>query len=1027
MLAIAFAVHLAFAAPEHYGQVTFGGLPVPGATVTASRGDQHVVATTDQQGIYRFADLADGMWTITVEMLGFAPMTREVTVAADAMPSTWELMILPFAEITKNLPPPTEQPTSTASTASGPAASNGQTGSGRAAGAGSRGAPSSSATTGGRGGFQRAGVNAAGNAPPPPAEEPPPAETAGAAEGFLVNGSVNNGASSAFAQPAAFGNNRRRQGSLYTYALSLVTSNSAFDARPYSFADRPAVKPDYNNLHFAGTFAGPIKVPGLPFNRRPNVFVGYQRTDDTMANTVSAIMPTLRERGGDFSQSVDAFGRPVQVIDPLTGQPFAGGVVPAGRISPQAAALLRYYPVPNLDGSGFNYQDALVAETQQDSVQSRVTQPINNRNQIFAVVQYQRTHVDSVSIFNFADASTSSTLDATVTWAHRVNQFLSVRPRYQLTRQQNRTTPYFANRLNVSGEAGITGNNQDPINWGPPSLSFSSGIQGLADAQYLSTTSNTNGGGGEAFWNVRRHNFTFGGDVKRQQIDILSQQDPRGAFAFTGAITGSDFADFLLGVPSTSSIAFGNPDKYFRSFNYDAYITDDLRVSPSLTLNLGVRWEYEAPITERHNRLVNLDVASGFGAVSPVIATNPVGSLTGQNYGDALLRTDTLGFQPRVAMAWRPIAGSSVIVRAGYGVYRNAAVYPSIATLLAQQPPLSKAFSIQNSAANPLTLANGFVAPTASAPNTFAVDPDFRVGSAQNWQASIQRDLPASLTVTGSYLGSKGTNLMQEFLPNTYPPGAANPCPTCPIGFVFLTSNGSSLRHAGQLQLRRRLRNGLTAQVQYTLAKATDNAAAFSGAALGNAVIAQDWRDLDAERARSAFDQRHLVTAQFQYTTGVGVSGGTLMNGVRGSLFKGWTVLSQLQTGSGLPLTPIYLTTVPGTGVTGIRANLTGASVDAPEGYYLNPAAYVAPARGEWGNAGRNSARGPAQFSLNAGVSRQFALTQRFNLEWRIDATNVLNRVTYSTVNTIVGSSQFGLPIRANNMRRMQSSLRLRF
>src|SRR4029078_7740335 len=121
-------------------------------------------------------------------------------------------------------------------------------------------------------------------------------------------------------------------------------------------------------------------------------------------------------------------------------------------------------------------------------------------------------------------------------------------------------------------------------------------------------------------------------------------------------------------------------------------------------------------------------------------------------------------------------------------------VYQSIALMLAQQPPLSKAFSVQNSAANPLTLASGFMAPGGATQNTFAVDPDFRVGYAENWQASVQKDLPASLTILVTYLGTKGSRLMQEFLPNTSPSGAANPCPACPQGFVYLTSNGRSSR-----------------------------------------------------------------------------------------------------------------------------------------------------------------------------------------------------------------------------------------
>jgi hypothetical protein len=355
-------------------------------------------------------------------------------------------------------------------------------------------------------------------------------------------------------------------------------------------------------------------------------------------------------------------------------------------------------------------------------------------------------------------------------------------------------------------------------------------------------------------------------------------------------------------------------------------------------------------------------------------------------------------------------------------------VYQSIALLLAQQPPLSTTSSAQTSAALPLTLATGLLRLSASPLNTFAVDPDFRVGYAHNWQASMQRDLPSSLTVVGTYLGSKGSHLMQEFLPNTYPGGVTTPCASCPSGFVYLTSNGSSLRNAAQLQLRRRLRNGFTATGQYTLAKATDDATAFGGASLAGSALAQNWLDLDAERAPSNFDQRHQLTAQAQYTTGAGITGGTLVDGWRGRLLKDWTFVGQLTIGSGLPLTPVYLTPVGTTGVVGsVRPSLTGAPLDAPDGYYLNPEAYRLPAAGEWGSAGRNSVKGPRQFSLNAGVGRTFRWGERFNIDWRIDATNVLNRVTYAAVSTLIGSPQFGLPNRANLPRRLQSSLRVRF
>jgi len=999
-------------ASEFHGVIVVATVPVPGATVTATRGETKLVTISDQDGSYSFSDLADGVWTITIEMLGFSKATEEITVPSERR--TWELQLLPFQEIarTARSSPPAPAP---APRESSGAARN-------APAAGQRNPPRPS------GGFQRAAVTPSSAAmPPPPSALPDDANADAAADGLLINGSVNNSAASLFAQPRAFGNTRPGQRSLYTGMIGLQLGNSAWDARPFSFTGAEAAKPSYYDAQLLGTFGGPVKIRGL--RNRANLFFGYQGSSDHKAETQSARMPTLLERAGDFSQTRGRFGQPIEIVDPRTRVPFPGNVIPGDRISAQASALLGYYPLPNGNGDPFNYQTTIVTGTRQDNVQARLTQALDGRNQVGANFSYQHTSTSTLTLFGFEDETTVNGFDTQINWSHRVNQFFALRLRYQYTRLTTTATPYFSNRINVSGDAGIAGNNQEPENWGPPALSFSNGLAGLSDGLPAYNRTETHGGSAEAYFRSGEHNFTFGGDVRPNPITIRAQQDPRGSFSFNGAFSNYDLADFLLGIPRTSSIADGNADKYLRSSAFDTYVTDDWRLNPTLTLNLGVRWEYEMPITESQGRLVNLDVAPGFSAVAPVVATDPTGSLTGQTYPSSLVHPDKAGIQPRLAMAWRPVPGSSLVVRAGYGLYRNTAVYQSIATLLAQQPPLSNAFSVENSAVNPLTLADGFKPVPGAVANTFAVDPDFRVAASHNWQVSLQRDLPASLTINASYLGTRGTHLMQEFLPNTYPAGAIDPCPSCTAGFIYLTSGGTSLRNAGQVQLRRRLRNGLGATVQYTLAKSTDNAAAFGGASLTGASVAQNWLDLDAERGRSSFDQRHLVTAQVQYTTGSGVTGGTLLDGTKGRLLKDWTLAGDLSTGSGMPLTPVYLTQVRGTGVIGtIRASRTIVAADTiPDGYYLNPLAYVAPALGEWGDAGRNSGTGPRTFSLNASIARTFRWGDRINLDWRIDATNVFNEVTYSTVDTIISSPQFGLPNRANSMRKLRSSLRVRF
>ena len=743
----------------------------------------------------------------------------------------------------------------------------------------------------------------------------------------------------------------------------------------------------------------------------------------------------------------------------------------APSIDPVAKALLALYPLPNVAGNArYNYQVPIVNNSHQDALQMRLDKSVGRKDSFNGGMALQSTRGDTANLFGFRDATAVLGVNANVNWNRRLNHGLFTNLGYKFSRLRTQVNPFFEDSTNVSGNAGIVantlltgpGNNQEPANWGPPSLIFSSGITTLSDANSAFNRNRTEAVSGSVQYYRGRHNITAGGDFRRLEYNYLTQQNPRGTYTFTGAATGvSDFADFLRGRPDTSNIAFGNADKYLRQSVYDAYLTDDWRLRPELTLNIGLRWEYSAPITELKGRLVNLDVEPNFSRVAPVLGYASAGSLTGQRYPASLLRPDRLGIEPRVGVSWRPVPGSSIVVRAGYGVYSDTSVYQATALALAQQAPLSKSLSVQNSALCPLTLANGFIPCAATTADTFGVDPNFRVGYAQTWQLAVQRDLPAALQMTATYLGIKGTRGVQEFLPNTYPLGSVNPClavvAVCPVGFVYRTSNGNSSRQAGTLQLRRRLRSGFTASAQYTYSKSIDNdaslggqGAAANGAAAAAAVlatgagstqIAQNWLDLRAERSLSTFDQRHLLNTTVQYTTGMGLGGGTLLSGWRGRLYKEWTVVGTAVIGSGLPENPVYLAAVTGTGFTGpLRPDRTSAPLYlASAGHFLSAAAYTAPQAGYFGNAGRNSIIGPSQLTFNASLARTFRLEKRYDLDIRADATNVLNHVVFTGYNTTlnpaasgtvspeVASPLFGLPVAANPMRSLQLTARLRF
>jgi hypothetical protein len=999
--------------------VTYGGLPVPGVTISATQGAKKFTATSDQGGVYHFDDLPDGKWKIEVEMQCFSTIQAEVTITPNMQPGTWELTPLPLDQLmarTKLMQaPPAIEPTLVTPEA------------------------------------KKQGAPTAANGP---AEIPkaPDEQSQQANDGFLVNGSVNNAATSQYSLDRAFGNRRPNSKSLYNGGFMAIIGNSALNARTYSLSGLESPKPFYNLITGAFTVGGPMKIPHL-LPHGPNFFVAYQWTRNQTAQNETGIVPTEAERTGNLSGLVNPLGQPVTFVNPATGLPFPGNQVP---VTPQAQALLQLYPAPNIaDNPLYNYQVPALSDSHQDVVQSRLDKTLGRKDQLYGGFNLQSTRAGNVNLFGFVDTTDTLGVNTNINWAHRFSAHLFGYTSYRFSRLRTLITPEFEGRENISGAAGIAGNDQDPADWGPPSLSFSSGIAGLSDANSAFNRNRTDSFSASAGIYRGHHNITVGGDFRKQQYNDLYQQNPRGGFAFTGAATqgaspnntGSDLADFLIGIPDTSSIAFGNADKYFRQPVFDAYATDDWRVMSILTINAGVRYEYGAPMTEIHGRLVNLDLAPDFSAAAPVLGTDPVGSITGMHYPSSLVRSDKLGYEPRIGVSWRPIPASTVVVRAGYGVYHDTSVYLDSAQQLAQQAPLSTSLNVENSAACPLTLANGFVPCSSVSSDTYAVDPNFRVGYAQAWQLAVQRDLPFALQMTATYLGVKGTRGVQEFLPNTYPIGAANPRPACPVGFEYRTSGGDSTRQSGQFQLRRRLRAGFTASLLYTYSKSIDDDAFLGGqghivagsasqgasesaqASSPSASIAQNWLNLRAERSLSTFDQRHLLNVQAQYTSGQGLEGGTLFSGWTGRVLKEWTLLTNIKVGTGLPESPSYLAAVPGTGFYNIiRPSLTGADIYASSpGVHLNPAAYSAPVTGQWGSAGRDSITGPSQFSLDTSLERTFRPTTKFNLVARVDATNLLNHAVFTGWVTAVNSAQFGVPAGVNSMRSLQTTIRLRF
>ena len=821
---------------------------------------------------------------------------------------------------------------------------------------------------------------------------------------------------------------------MYMAGAFFSLNNSAFDARTYSVTGANLAKPSYANARAGVMFAGPLAIPKLIRADRHILFtfdLHLQRSrTGTTADPVN--MPTELERSGDFSQTYSQ-GALVKLYDPTNGQPFPGNQIPASRISATASELLKYYPYPNLPFASRNYQTSWTGRNNTHNLNSRVANiRVGSKDRFNGSIGYQGNDSVTPNLFQFTDTSSGRAINASLGWSRNITRLLINNLQYSFSRSRQLSTPYFANQQNVAAELGISGTSQAAENWGPPNLSFTN-YAGLTDGNYSLNRNQTSSVGDSLLWTHGSHNLSFGGNYRRQQFNQYSDSSGRGLFTFNGSAssdlangtaasgTGYDLADFLLDVPSTASIRYGNPDKYFRGSGYDVFVNDDWRIAPNFSVIAGLRWDYATPVAELYNRLANLWIAPGYSA----IATMAAGST---QWPSALIHADRNNFSPRVGFAWRPWQQGSTIVRGGYGIYYNTSVYNILAANMAQQPPFAQALSASNSAATPLTLQSAFLlASSESATGTYAVDPNYRIGYAQTWTISVQHDLPLSMFFTAGYLGTKGTRLDQQFLPNTVAPGAVES--TLPHNYIYETSDGNSIYHAAQFQLHRRFRSGIMAHAAYQFAKSIDNAGT-GGRGQGNTPVAQNWLDLSAERALSSFDARHNLSMQIQYSTGMGASGGTLVNGRRGALMKDWTLGANLTIRSGNPFTAMVggsNSQVSGTGVSNtVRANATGLAVEA-DGAVFNTSAFSAPAAGEWGNAGRNTIPGPTILSLDASLGRAFRFGERRSADLQVQSQNVLNRVTITSWGTVLGSSTYGLATSAANMRKVILSLRFRF
>jgi trimeric autotransporter adhesin len=1053
------------------GLVKSGNQPIPGATVTATVGTQKITTTTDQNGRYVLPGAPGGECTIEVQMFGFQPATKKLNCAASEKADfSLQLQESPITqrlarfgagqsganELESQLQSEMNEPQTGG--AGAPAVDGQGAEAFQVSGSLSQGLAANAAPDfammmgpggfGGPGGPGQFGPQNGGG----PGFGGGPGGPGGGGPGFGGPGGGFGGPGGGFGgrggqgyrrgggQGSQFGN-RRAPSQIHGMAF-FTLGNSAVDAKPFSINGENLPQPAYANSRFGFLVGGPLVIPKIVKDQSTFFYLNYTGTRTRGPYSAVETVPTMAEREGNFSEA-GVNGVPVQIYDPTTHAAFPGNIIPSSMLNPISLKLLdNYYPLPNQPGVVNNYEYFASPPSNTDNVGARVMRNLGKNDRLAYHLTYQRRDGDVSQPFSFLDTISGYGIQTDLTWTHNFSPTAIVSSRVDFNRNRNETTPYFAYGPDVAAQLGIAGTSTNPVDYGPPNLNFTN-FGSLSDSNPILTRNQSQKLTESVILKRGEHTLTYGMQYGRSDLSTQTQQNGRGTFNFTGEATsalgsngvplpntGFDFADFLLGLPQSSSIEYGNA-MYFKENVWSAYALDDWKVGANLTLNLGLRWEYFSPFTENYGQMANLDIAPGFTAVAPV-TPGSVGPYTGV-FPPGLINPDYRNISPRFGLAWKvPFIKRSTIVRAGYGIYYNGQSYVPFALKLAEQPPFAVSESVNSSTNNVLTLADGFVSVSPKdVTNTFAVDRFYRTPYAQTWNLTIQHDLGKGFFMEVGYLGTKGTHLDVMTLPNEGAPGTTQQQYQVgsATGFIYDSPVGDSSFNALQTHLMRRFRGGISMNARYTFSKSIDDASSFGGQ--GN-TVAQNWLDLAAERGLSSFNRTNVFTMQWVVTSPFGNPNSRFAsNGWSGRLLRNWTLSGGITAESGTPLTACVLGNeaklAQTGGVCSERADSTGLPVESGSGFF-NLAAFVVPPVGQFGNAGRNTIPGPDLVAVNLAFGRsfQFGDTRR-RFEFRAEANNVLNQVNYTNVNTIVGSANYGLPTTASTMRSLDIVVRFRF
>jgi Carboxypeptidase regulatory-like domain/TonB dependent receptor len=799
---------------------------------------------------------------------------------------------------------------------------------------------------------------------------------------------------------------------------------SALSARNF-FAPADEPNPDYRRNQFGFSIGGPIA------KDRTFFFADYEGMRLEEGITQVTNVPTVAERNGDFSRSL----LPAP-INPFTGQPFPGGLIPDFAINPIGRAIANLYPTPNRNVPFQNYVSSPNQDDRNDQFDVRLDTSLGSGMTLGARYSFaDRTLFEPFSgpaysrVPGWGDTLERRAQNMVVSATSVLRPSLLNEARFGFNRLSSGVFQE-GQGISVNNQVGLPERSPNPRDWG---LSFITATAfspiGQEGNNPQQSTINSLQIIDTMTWNRGRHLVKFGFDGRATRQDAYRDVQSRGLLTFTSqpVYTGNAMADVLLGLPVlTAGARMDNPQR-LRVENYGLFVQDSLRLSSALTVTAGLRYEVTSPPVDANDRATLYDPSTG---TLVQVGTNgvPRGGY----------ETDTNNFAPRLGVAWTLDESARTVLRGGYGVFFNQSQLAPSEGLYFSPPYYNLNFYFPFPGLPPLTLYDPFPAnfPLPTPPTSFSVQRDLKTPYLQHWNLAIERQLGSTRTIELAYIGSRGTSLVTGRDLNQPPPSTLpfliRPNPSF-SDIVLLESAGRSRYDAFQARFEQRTVSGLSVLASYTFGKSLDDASGFFRSA-GDPNFPQDSNNLAAEYGRSGFDVRQRFSLSFSYELPFGRD----TSGLAAAFARDWQVSGIVTLQTGRPFTVALLPDIDNSNTgralglgfgANDRPNLIGdPSISDPSPTrWFNTAAFAMPPYGSFGTAGRNIVEGPGYQNVNLAVLKNVPLNGDVRLQLRLEAFNLFNHTNFDLPDNFFGSPTFGQILSAQSPRRLQFGVKALF